>query len=116
MGKIAARYCDKIIITNEDPYDEDPRQILSQIKTGITESKFPISNFYEILDRREAIKKALELAKEDDLVVITGKGCEPWISVAENKKIPWDDRKVVKEILGSVKVQEHNSHLTRSNL
>ncbi len=97
LGKVAAQYCDKVIITNEDPYDEDPYQILSMIKSGISKSQFPTSNFYEILDRREAIRKSLELAKPGDIVVITGKGCEPWICVKGGKKIPWDDRKVARE-------------------
>jgi len=97
LGEIAAKYCDKIVITNEDPYDEDPNQILSMIKSGITKFQFPISNFYEILDRRKAIKKSLELAKPGDVVVITGKGCEPSICLKGGKRIPWDDRKVVRE-------------------
>ncbi len=97
MGKIAAKYCDKIIITNEDPYDEDPYRILSMIKSGISNSKFPISNLWEILDRRKAIGKALELAKPGDVVLITGKGSEPWMCLANDKKIPWDDREIVKE-------------------
>ncbi len=107
LGKIAAEYCQEIIVTNEDPYDEDPYQILSMIKSGIFNSPgreadspegcFSIFNFYEILDRRKAIKKALELAKPNDVVVITGKGCEPWMCVAKGKKIPWDDREIVRE-------------------
>jgi len=97
LGKLAAKYCDEIIVTNEDPYDEDPYQILSMIKSGIFKSQFSNPNFYEILDRREAIRKSLELAKPNDTVIITGKGCEPWICVAKGKKIPWDDRKVVRE-------------------
>lgn len=97
LGKIAAKYCNTIIITNEDPYDEDPNQILSEIKAGIFENQFPVSNFYQIIDRREAIKKSLELVQSGDVVVITGKGCEPWICIANGKKIPWDDKKVVKE-------------------
>ena len=97
LGKIAAKYCDTIIITNEDPYDEDPGQILSEIKAGIFEYEFPSSSFYQILDRREAVKKALGLAQPGDLVVITGKGCEPWICLADGKKITWDDREVAKE-------------------
>ena len=97
LGKIATQYCDKIVLTNEDPYDEDPYQILSEIKSGVLGFQFPISNFYEILDRRKAIRKALELAKPNDIVIITGKGCEPWMCVAKGKKIPWDDRKIVQE-------------------
>lgn len=97
LGKIAAKYCNKIVLTNEDPYDEDPGQILSQIKSGISNFQFPISNLYEILDRRKAIRKALNLAKPGDVVIITGKGSEPWMCLARGRKIPWDDRQIVKE-------------------
>lgn len=97
LGEIASKYCKEIIITNEDPYDEDPSQILSQIKSGISNSQFPTSNFYEILDRREAIKKALQLAKPDDTIIITGKGSEPWMCVENGKKIPWSDKQIAKE-------------------
>ena len=97
MGKIATDYCKEIILTNEDPYNEDPSQILSEIKSGISNFEFRISNLYEILDRREAINKAISSAKPGDVVIITGKGCEPWMCVEDGKKIPWDDREVVKE-------------------
>jgi UDP-N-acetylmuramoyl-L-alanyl-D-glutamate--2,6-diaminopimelate ligase len=97
LGEIAAKYCNEIVITNEDPYDEDPYQILSMIKSGIFKSQFPNSNFYEIIDRREAIKKSLELAKPGDIVIITGKGSEPWMCLAKGKKIPWNEKKIVEE-------------------
>ncbi len=90
LGKIAKKFCDKIIITNEDPYDEDPLEIIEQVAKG-TNGKAK-----KILDRREAINRALKEAKEGDVVIITGKGCEPSICI-KGKKIPWDDRKVVKE-------------------
>jgi len=104
LGELAAKYCQEIIVTNEDPYDEDPYQILSMIKSGISKSQFPITNFYEILDRREAIRKALELARSNDVVIITGKGCEPWICVEKGKKIPWDDREVTREEFRKLKL------------
>ena len=91
LGKIAAKYCDEIIITNEDPYDENPMEIIEQVASG-TKGKAE-----KIVDRREAISEALKIAEEGDIVIITGKGCEPWICVAKGKKIPWDDRKIVKE-------------------
>jgi len=91
LGKIAAQYCDEIIITNEDPYDENPMEIVEQVAQG-TQGKAK-----KILDRREAIREALKLAKQGDTVVITGKGCEPSICVAGGKRIPWDDRKVTRE-------------------
>jgi len=96
LGEIAAKYCDKIILTNEDPYDEDPMEIINQVAKG-TQAKQNESAVYKILDRREAIKKSLELAKKDDVIIITGKGCEPSICLAQGKKIPWDDRRALKE-------------------
>jgi len=96
LGGLAAKYCDTVIVTTEDPYDEDPREIIKQVASG-TKGKAR-----EILDRREAIREALKLAKEGDVVVITGKGCEPSICIG-NKKIPWDDRKVVREEFSKLK-------------
>ncbi len=92
LGQIANKFCNQIILTNEDPYDEEPGQILDQIETGIKNKEV-----MKILDRREAIKKALSLAKADDIVIITGKGSEPWMCVEKGKKIPWDDREIVRE-------------------
>ncbi len=89
MGKIAAKYCDYIILTNEDPYDEDPVQIIKDVQQGVQNSEV-------VLDRKEAIKKALQLATPGDTVVITGKGAEPWLMTKEGK-VPWDDREIVRE-------------------
>jgi len=91
LGEIAARYCDEIIITNEDPYDEDPIEIINQVSAGTNESA------KKILDRREAIREALRIARPGDVIVSTGKGCEPWICIEDGKKMPWDERKVIKE-------------------
>ena len=93
MGKIASDYCKNIILTNEDPYGENPQAILDDIEKGFSSN----SNYEKILDRREAINKAISLVKEHDVVIITGKGCEPWMCVANGKKIAWDDRKIVRE-------------------
>ncbi len=92
LGRIAEKYLDQIIITNEDPYDEDPQTIIEEIAAGLKQKQPE-----KIIDRREAIRRALQLANPGDVLIITGKGCEPWICVANNKKIPWDDRRVVKE-------------------
>ena len=91
LGEIAYKYCDNIIITNEDPYDEDPLKIIDDVAKGAKEKA------QKILDRKEAIKTAIKLAKENDTIIITGKGCEPLMCLANGKKIPWDDRKIVKE-------------------
>lgn len=93
LGKIAEKYCDEIIITNEDPYDEDPLKIMEDIGGGFSQSP----KYKKILDRRKAIKKALSSAEFGDTVVITGKGCESWICLAGGRKISWDDRQIAKE-------------------
>jgi UDP-N-acetylmuramoyl-L-alanyl-D-glutamate--2,6-diaminopimelate ligase len=90
LGKLAADNCDEIIVTNEDPYDEEPLEIINQVAQGTA------GKAKKIPDRREAIKNALKTASDGDIVIITGKGCET--SIAEkNQKIPWDDRKVIRE-------------------
>lgn len=100
LGKIAGEQADIVIITNEDPYDDDPEIIIAQIAVGAEKSGKKINeNLFKILDRREAIKKALRLAKAGDIVLITGKGCEQAICIDGGKTIPWDDRKVVREEL-----------------
>ncbi len=99
FGKIAAEYCDEIILTNEDPFDEDPAQILSEIKSGVSGVRYQASGVREIIDRKEAIKKAFETAGEGDIVIITGKGSEEAIRVAGGKKIPWSDIEVVRQLL-----------------
>jgi UDP-N-acetylmuramoyl-L-alanyl-D-glutamate--2,6-diaminopimelate ligase len=96
LGQIAAKYCDEVIVTNEDPYDEDPMEIIEQVAKG-TNGKVK-----KILNRREAIREALRSAGTGDVVIITGKGCEPWI-IEKNKKIPWDDRKVTREEMAKIR-------------
>jgi len=91
LGKLAAQYCDEVIVTNEDPYDEDPIEIIEQVAKGT------MGKARKILDRRETIRESLKISQPGDVVVITGKGCEPWLCVAGGKKIPWDDRQVVKK-------------------
>ncbi|HEY4521822.1 MAG TPA: UDP-N-acetylmuramoyl-L-alanyl-D-glutamate--2,6-diaminopimelate ligase [Candidatus Paceibacterota bacterium] len=98
MGKIASEFCDEIILTNEDPYDENPESILKDIEKGIN----PCPGLKKILDRRQAINKALKSASSGDTVIITGKGAEQWIMGPNSQKIPWDDRNVVKEELSKL--------------
>ena len=91
LGEIASRYSQEIIITNEDPYDEDPKEIIREVSQGTK------GQAREILDRREAINQALRLAREGDIVIITGKGAETSLAEAGGKEIPWDEREVVRE-------------------
>lgn len=107
LGKMAGETADFVIVTNEDPYDDDPNLIIDQVAAGaLSVGKKLNENLFKILDRREAIKKALSLASEKDLVIITGKGCEQAIAVASGKLIPWDDRKVVREELEKLRKVE----------
>lgn len=99
FGRIAAEYCAETILTNEDPYDEDPAAIMEEIETGFLSAKQKKSRikWQKILDRREAIAAALRMARRGDIVVITGKGAEPWLMAAAGAKIPWDDRVIARE-------------------
>ena len=76
MGEIADKYADLIIVTTDDPYDEKPENIIEDILKGILKNKERVlnKNVFKIIDRREAIKKALETARENDLILFAGKG------------------------------------------
>lgn len=93
LGEIAKKYCKEIIITNEDPYDENPIEIINQV------AETAGAKVQKVLDRKEAIKKAVKLAKPGDTVIITGKGSEPWMCVANGKKISWSDRQIARDAL-----------------
>jgi UDP-N-acetylmuramoyl-L-alanyl-D-glutamate--2,6-diaminopimelate ligase len=97
MASIVDKKTDIIILTNEDPYWEDPEQILDELEKGITK-KIKNADYFRILDRRKAIKKALRMAHEGDVVVITGKGAEETM-FEKGKMTPWNDKKVVQELL-----------------
>jgi UDP-N-acetylmuramoyl-L-alanyl-D-glutamate--2,6-diaminopimelate ligase len=100
LGKIAGKNADYVIITNEDPYDEDPQEIIEQIFIGAEQmNKIENKNLFKIIDRHQAIEKALSLANPNDIVLITGKGSEQSICIANNEKIPFDDREVVKNLI-----------------
>lgn len=104
MGQIAAKYLDVLILTNEDPYDENPALILNDIEKGTwDEQKKRKIEIHKIVDREEAIRKAIVLAKPGDAVVLTGKGGEVWMCVENDQKIPWSDRKIAEEALRSLK-------------
>ncbi len=99
MGRVAAEFCDEIILTNEDPYDENPEAILEEIVSGFSPTANRQPPTAKILDRREAIRVALQKADNGDCVIITGKGAEPWIMGRAGAKIPWDDREIARDEL-----------------
>ncbi len=100
MGSIASEQADIIILTNEDPYHEDPEQIIDEIEAGVTKKKD--ETYFRIFDRRKAITKAITLAEEGDIVLVTGKGAEETMALGD-KRVPWNERRVIEEILNDMK-------------
>ncbi len=102
MGRLSAKLSDYLIISNVDPYEEDPQKIADDIKleatkNGMKEGK----NVFIVLDRTEGIKKSIQLAQRGDIVLITGKGAEQSMDI-NGKVVKWDDRVVVREVLESI--------------
>ncbi len=100
LGELAAANADIVIVTNEDPYDDNPREIIEQVAEGARKAgKIEGQNLFLVDDRADAIRKAMGMAKGNDLVVMTGKGCEPWICTANGSKIPWDEAETAKQAI-----------------
>lgn len=106
LGELAGRYGDIVMVTNEDPYDDNPLKIMKQVEEGVASARrsrdgaaHVVSETYFLVeDRREAIKKAFALARSGDVAVISGKGAEETMAV-KGGFIPWSDRAVCVEIL-----------------
>lgn len=99
MGELSAKMADYVVVSNVDPYEDDPQQILEDIAASAERSgSVRNQNLFVIEDRRSGIRKALTLAQKDDIVLITGKGAEQSIVIG-GKRMPWDDRRVVQEKL-----------------
>ncbi len=95
MAAIAEAHCDHIILTNEDPYDEDPQKIIDEMANGVEDkTKLTIE-----IDRRTAIETALSMTPDGGVTLVSGKGTDPYIMGPNDSKQPWSDAKVVKEIL-----------------
>lgn len=94
MGRIADEFCDVSILTEEDPYDEDPHKIVGEVAKGFVRHTPRI-----IPERRAAIRDALKEAHRGDVVLITGKGTDPFIMGPSGGKVPWSDKKVAEEEL-----------------
>lgn len=100
MGAISSQFADITIVTNEDPYDDDPQEIIDNVALGALEAgSVENEDLFKIMDRGEAIARAIGLAKTGDVVLITGKGSEPVMAVKHGKTIPWDDRAEVRKAL-----------------
>ena len=96
MAAAAAKYADKLIVTSDNPRNEDPDAIISDILAGLSESSVP----YDVItDRREAIYHSLKTAQKGDVIVLAGKGHEDYQILAGNVHIHFDEREVVAEEL-----------------
>lgn len=97
MGKISSRYADIIVLAPEDPRSETVSQINREIATGIRGMKF-IKNLFSFIDRQRAIDLAVEMAREGDTVLITGKGHEKSMNYGR-LEIPWSEHRAVARAL-----------------
>ena len=95
MAAIAGRYCDFVYVTSDNPRSEDPKKIAEDVRRG-----FPghFKNYAVILDRKKAIRQALLSARQDDIVLLAGKGHET-TQVLADQTIPFSDRKEAERVL-----------------
>ncbi|MCL6459782.1 MAG: UDP-N-acetylmuramoyl-L-alanyl-D-glutamate--2,6-diaminopimelate ligase, partial [Gorillibacterium sp.] len=98
MGELAAKYSDFVILTSDNPRSEDPNDILVDIERGLIEFQAPIGSYERIVDRRQAIGRAIEIASSGDIVIIAGKGHETY-QVLKDHTIHFDDREEAREAI-----------------
>jgi len=98
MGEIGQKYSDICFLTSDNPRTEDPHAIIEDVLKGIDKN---IDNYNVVVDRKEAIEKAISLGKEGDVVIITGKGHEDY-QVIGTTKHHFDDKEVAREFLSSL--------------
>ena len=96
MGEISGKVADYTIITSDNPRTEKPEDITAEIEEGIKKTK---GKYEVIVDRKEAIKKAIKMSNKNDIIVLAGKGHEPYQEI-NGKKYDFDERIIVKEIIG----------------
>ena len=99
MGEISGQIADYTIITSDNPRTEDPQKIVDQIEEGMKKTK---GKYEVIVDRTEAIKKAIEMATKKDIIILAGKGHEPYQEI-NGVKYPFDERIIVKNIIDEMK-------------
>ena len=104
MGEISGRIADYTIITSDNPRTEDPQKIVDQIEEGIKKTK---GNYKVIVDRIEAIKQAIKMANKKDIIVLAGKGHEPYQEI-NGVKYPFDERVIVTDIIEELEKKSNN--------
>ena len=99
MGEVAGRLADYTIVTTDNPRTEKPEDIIADIEAGISKTK---GKYEIVVDRREAIAKAIKMMGKRDLVILAGKGHETYQEI-NGEKFPFDERVIIKDILGEKK-------------
>jgi UDP-N-acetylmuramoyl-L-alanyl-D-glutamate--2,6-diaminopimelate ligase len=103
LGEMAGHVVQTIFITTDDPYDENPQKLAEQMLAGsVKAGKILDTDVFIELDRRAAIRRAIELAEPNDIVLVTGKGADQTMALGGGKYVPWDDRQVVRDELDSL--------------
>ena len=105
MGEISGRIADYTIITSDNPRTEEPEEIVKEIEKGIKKTK---GNYEVIVDRIQAIEKAIKMANKKDIIVLAGKGHEPYQEI-KGKKFPFDERIIVKDIIEKLDKENNKS-------
>jgi UDP-N-acetylmuramoyl-L-alanyl-D-glutamate--2,6-diaminopimelate ligase len=106
MGEVSGKIATNTIITSDNPRTEDPEEIVKEIEVGI---KKTTGQYICIVDRREAIKEAIKMASKNDIIVLAGKGHEPYQEV-NHVKSPFDERIIVKEIIEELDKEQANKN------
>lgn len=102
MGEISGRVADYTIITTDNPRTERPEEIIDEIEEGIKKTK---GNYKIVVDRTEAIKEAIKMANKIDIVVLAGKGHEPYQEI-NGKKYPFDERVIINNVIEEILEEE----------
>ena len=97
MAQEAARQSDRVIITSDNPRDEEPQDIINDMLAGLTKEE--LKKTISIVDRKEAIRTACMMAKKGDVILIAGKGHEDY-QIIKGVKYHFDDHEVVREAFG----------------
>ena len=95
-GEVVGKTADLAIITTDNPRTEKPMDIINEIEKGIKKTK---GKYKIVEDRKKAIKEAIKVATKRDIIVLAGKGHEPYQEI-NGEKLPYDERIIVKEIIG----------------
>lgn len=101
MGEISGKIADYTIVTSDNPRTEDPLKIIEQIEEGVKKTK---GKYEVVIDRKKAIERAIKMANKKDIIILAGKGHEPYQEI-NGEKYPFDERVIVKDIIEKMKIK-----------